>query len=156
MPPVSAPVPASDRVVERRLIDLLLPSSPLRSLTTPGAARLLELRWAALIRRAPVMTPEEHAAAVADPARRGAEIEVPTACLLCGGERLQTLFHPHDRKNEPPRWDYHFVRCAGCGLLFRHPASARNGSATCTRRATTPRSSPAGTRASGSAATTSR
>jgi 2-polyprenyl-3-methyl-5-hydroxy-6-metoxy-1,4-benzoquinol methylase len=58
---------------------------------------------------------------VADAGRRGAEIEVPIACPLCGGERLQALFHPRDRKHTPPRFDYHVVRCAGCGLLFRHP-----------------------------------
>jgi SAM-dependent methyltransferase len=120
MPRVSVLVPAPVRVGER-LVDRLLPSTPQRSLTVPGADRLLELRWAARIRQAPVMTPEQHAAAVADADRRGAEIEVPVACLLCGGQRLQALFHPHDRKHEAPRWDYHVVRCAGCGLLFRHP-----------------------------------
>jgi SAM-dependent methyltransferase len=67
------------------------------------------------------MTPELHAAAVADPRRRGAAIEVPTPCLLCGGTRIKPLLHPHDRKRTPPRWDYHVVRCADCGLLFRHP-----------------------------------
>jgi SAM-dependent methyltransferase len=103
------------------LIDHLLPGSARRCLTVRGADRLLELRWAARIRRAPVMTPEQHAATVADPARRGAEIELPVACLLCGGERLQALFHRRDRRHEPPRFDYHVVRCADCGLLFRHP-----------------------------------
>ena len=58
---------------------------------------------------------------LADPRRRAAEIEVAIACLLCGGARLQALLHARDRKHEPPRWDYHVVRCAGCGLLFRHP-----------------------------------
>jgi SAM-dependent methyltransferase len=67
------------------------------------------------------MTPEQHAAAVADPGRRGAAIETPLACALCGGERLQTLLHPRDRRHERPHWDYHVVRCAGCGFLFRHP-----------------------------------
>jgi SAM-dependent methyltransferase len=103
------------------LIDRLVPESPQRSLTVPGADWLLELRWAARIRRAPVLTPEQHAAMVADPGRRAADIEVPIACLLCGGTRLQPLFHPHDRKREVPRWDYHVVRCADCGLLLRHP-----------------------------------
>ena len=98
-----------------------MPRSPLRRLTVPGADLLLELRWAVRIRRAPVMSPEQHAATVADPGRRAAEIEAPTACLLCGGARLQALFHARDRKHQPPGWDYHVVRCAGCGLLFRHP-----------------------------------
>jgi SAM-dependent methyltransferase len=103
------------------LIGRVLPRTAQRCMTLPGADRLLELRWAARIRRAPVMSPEQHAAAVADPGRRAAEIEVATACLLCGGERLQPLLHARDRKHQPPRWDYHVVRCAGCGLLFRHP-----------------------------------
>ena len=85
-------------------------------------APLVELRWAVLVRRAPVMTPKQHAAAVADPERRGAEIEVPADCPLCGGARLQALLHVHDQKREPARWDYHAVRCAACGLLQRHPA----------------------------------
>jgi SAM-dependent methyltransferase len=46
---------------------------------------------------------------------------VPVACLLCGEARLQALLHAYDRKHKAPRWDYHVVRCAGCGLLFRHP-----------------------------------
>jgi SAM-dependent methyltransferase len=117
-------VPASVRVGERRangLVDRVLPRSSQRCLTLPGADRLLELRWAARIRRAPLMTPEQHGAAVADPRRRGADIEVTMPCLLCGGARLQALLHASDRKHKPPRWDYHVVRCAGCGLLFRHP-----------------------------------
>jgi SAM-dependent methyltransferase len=67
------------------------------------------------------MTPEQHAAAVADPGRRGVDIEVPMPCLLCGGERLQALLHPFDTKHAEQRWDYHVVRCEQCGLLFRHP-----------------------------------
>jgi SAM-dependent methyltransferase len=124
MPRVSVPTGASVHVAQRRangLVDRVVPRSSQRSLTVPGADWLLELRWAALLRRAPVMTPEQHAAAVADPRRRAAEIEVPIACLLCGGARLQALLHAHDRKRKVPGWDYHVVRCAGCGLLFRHP-----------------------------------
>jgi SAM-dependent methyltransferase len=89
-------------------------------LTLPGADRVLELRWAARIRRAPELTPEEHAARVADPARRGAEIEVPVACVLCGHGRMQPLLHAYDRRKRP-RWNYHVVRCPACGLLYRHP-----------------------------------
>ena len=115
---------ASVRVGERRangLVDRIVPRSSQRCLTLPGADRLLELRWAARIRRAPVMTPEQHAAAVADPRRRGAEIEVPIPCLLCRGARLQALLHACDRKHKAPRWDYHVVRCAGCGLAVPSP-----------------------------------
>ncbi len=125
MPPVIVSMQAPVRVGQRRangLVDLLVPVSTQRCMTLPGVDRLLELRWAARIRRAPVMTPEQHAAAVADPRRRGAEIEVPVACLLCGGARLQALMHVvYGRSREAPRWDYHVVRCARCGLLFRHP-----------------------------------
>jgi SAM-dependent methyltransferase len=122
MPRVTGLVPASvDEPRTRGLLDRLVPNTLRRCLTVPGLDRLLELRWAVRIRRAPVMTPEQHAAMVADPGRRGQEIEVPIACLLCGGRQLQALFHPHDRKHKPPRWDYHIVRCAACGLLIRHP-----------------------------------
>jgi SAM-dependent methyltransferase len=89
--------------------------------TWPGVDRLLEARWEAKLRRAPVFSPEEHAARYADPDRRGAAIEIPIGCALCGGRRLQELLHPADRKHDPPRWDYHVVRCADCGFLFRHP-----------------------------------
>ena len=71
MSAVSVPAPASVRIGSERangLVDRVIPRSSQRSLTLPGLDRLLELRWAARIRRAPVMTPEQHAAAVADPA----------------------------------------------------------------------------------------
>ena len=29
--------------------------------------------------------------------------------------------HAYDHRRKRPRWDYHVVRCAGCGLLYRHP-----------------------------------
>jgi SAM-dependent methyltransferase len=90
-------------------------------LTLPGFDRLLELRWAARIGRAPVMSPEQHAAAVADPGRRHAGIEVPLACAACGGTRLQELLHVYDHRHKKPRWNYHVVRCADCGFLYRHP-----------------------------------
>jgi 2-polyprenyl-3-methyl-5-hydroxy-6-metoxy-1,4-benzoquinol methylase len=90
-------------------------------LTMPGFDRWLELRWAARVRRAPVMSPGEHAAAVADPGRRHAGIEVPIACAACGGTRLQKLLHAYDQRHAKPRWNYHVVRCAGCGFLYRHP-----------------------------------
>lgn len=90
-------------------------------LTLPGFDRWLALRWALRIRRAPVMSPEEHAAAVADPGRRHTGIEVPIACAACGGTRLQELLHVYDHRHTKPRWNYHVVRCAGCGFLYRHP-----------------------------------
>ena len=64
-----------------------------------------------------MLTPERHAAGVADPARRGADIEVPIGCVVCGERRLQPLLHPR----RGSRWDYHVVRCPACGLLYRHP-----------------------------------
>jgi SAM-dependent methyltransferase len=87
----------------------------------PGVDRLVELRWATMIRRARAYTPEEHAAAFADPDRRGAAIEVPIGCAVCDGRRLQELLHVYDHGRATPRWNYHVVRCARCGFLFRHP-----------------------------------
>ena len=101
----------------RRLARRVLPPPSTWHLTVPGADRLLEWRWAARVRRAPVLTPERHAAGVADPARRGAAIEVPIGCVVCGERRLQPLLHPR----RGSRWDYHVVRCPACGLLYRHP-----------------------------------
>ena len=89
-------------------------------LVVPGVARLLELRWALRTRRAAVTTPEQHARTVADPDRRGADIERPLGCALCGGEEIQELLHAFDRR-ATPRWNYHVVRCARCGFLYRHP-----------------------------------
>jgi hypothetical protein len=78
---------------------------------------------------------------------------MPIACLLCGGARLQALLHAHDRKRKVPRWDYHVVRCAGCGLLFRHPGIRPERLGDLYSSATTLGSSPASTPVSGSAAT---
>jgi SAM-dependent methyltransferase len=105
----------------RRIAGRWLPSPSLWHLIVPGVDRLLERRWARRVRRAPVLSPEGHAAAVHDPGRRHAALEVPTACPLCAGARLQPLLHPHDRRRIPARWNYHVVRCAACGFLFRHP-----------------------------------
>ncbi len=89
-------------------------------LTLPGYARWLELSWALRIRRAPVMSPEEHAAAVADPTRKHAAIEVARPCV-CGGTQLRELLHAWDHRHKTPRWNYHVVRCEHCGFLYRHP-----------------------------------
>src|SRR3954463_2458973 len=110
-------MPAKARAAARRVI----PPPSTWHQTLPGLDWLLELRWAARIRRAPVMTPEEHAAHYADPDRRHAAIEIPIGCALCDGRRLQELLHPFDQRHDPPRWNYHVVRCADCGFLFRHP-----------------------------------
>jgi SAM-dependent methyltransferase len=118
---IATRIPRTDQERAGGLVGRVLPRSSQRSLTVPGADWLLELRWAARIRQAPVMSPEQHAAAVSDPRRRAAEIELPTACLLCDGVRLRALLHARDRRHDPPGWDYHVVRCAACGLLFRHP-----------------------------------
>jgi SAM-dependent methyltransferase len=119
--PTAAKVTRAARRRMRRLARRALPPPSTWHLTLPGADRLLERRWAARIRRAPVLSPEAHAAAVADPGRRGAAIEVPTGCVLCGDRRLQPLLHAYDHRRNTPRWDYHVVRCVGCGLLYRHP-----------------------------------
>ena len=105
----------------RRLVRRLLTPRSLWHLTLPGFDRLLELRWTAMIRRAHVYTPDEHAAAFADPSRRGAGIEIPVGCHLCDGRRLQEMLHVYDHRRKTPRWNYHVVRCADCGFLFRHP-----------------------------------
>ena len=105
----------------RRLARHVLPPRSAWHLTIPGAAALLEWRWQRRIRRAPVLSPEQHAAQVADPARRGAAIEVPVGCVLCGDRRLQPLLRAYDHRRKRPRWYYHVVRCPACGLLYRHP-----------------------------------
>ena len=114
---VARRIPPKARRAARRVI----PAFSTWHQTLPGLDRLLELRWAARIRRASVMSPEEHAAQYADPNRRHAPIEIPIGCALCDGRRLQELLHPFDQKHDPPRWNYHVVRCADCGFLFRHP-----------------------------------
>lgn len=110
----------SIRIRSRRLARRVLPPWSTWHLTMPGVDRLLEWRWAARIRRAPMLAPEQHAAEVADPSRRGAAIEVPIGCVLCDEQRMQPLLHAYDQRKQP-RWNYHVVRCPGCGLLYRHP-----------------------------------
>jgi SAM-dependent methyltransferase len=89
---------------------------PRRSLVyvLPGAAALLRARWAWTVRRAPVMTVEEHGAATGV-----GEIEQIIGCALCGQRRVRALFYV--RPGRARRRRYHVVLCAGCGLLFRHP-----------------------------------
>ena len=80
----------------------------------PGAAPLVRARWAWTVRRAPVMTVEEHGAATGV-----REIEEIIGCALCGERRVRALFHV--RPGRARRRRYHVVLCAGCGLLYRHP-----------------------------------
>jgi len=79
----------------------------------PGARILLEARWACMLRRAPVISAEEHCA------RAGVgELEETIACDLCGERRVQPLFHPTVGRR---RRRYHVVRCPSCGFLYRQP-----------------------------------
>jgi SAM-dependent methyltransferase len=85
-----------------------IPPGTMRPYALPGAARLHELRWRRLLRRAPVVDFAEHAAGVGVD-----EIEQPIACSICDGRRVQPLLRtPHG---------YHVVRCVACGLLYRNP-----------------------------------
>ena len=80
----------------------------------PGAAPLVRTRWAWTLRRAPVMTVEEHGAATGV-----REIEEIIGCALCGERRVRALFHV--RTGRARRRCYHVVLCTRCGLLYRHP-----------------------------------
>ena len=124
IPPELAGYVWVSRLVPRRLRRIARRARPRPSqwhLTLPWLAALLELRWSLRIRRARTLTPEQHAARYADPTRRGADIEIPIPCHLCGGTRLQELIHAYDHRRKVPNWNYHVVRCADCGFLFRHP-----------------------------------
>jgi len=105
----------------KRLARRVLPPRSAWHLTVPGVDRLLELRWRRRIRRAPVLTPEQHAAQVVDPTRRGAAIEVPVGCVLCGDRQVRPVLRAYDHRRKKPRWYYHVARCGECGLLYRHP-----------------------------------
>ena len=153
---MSALAPQIVRAGSRRALRVarrFLPPPSTWHLTLPGFDRLLELRWARMIRRARVYSPQEHAAAMADPARRGAAIEVPVPCAICDGSRLQELLHVYDHRRKKPRWNYHVVRCARCGFLFRHPGIRPERLATSTPPVATPSSWPASTPTSASGAT---
>ena len=80
----------------------------------PGAARVHEARWAAMLRTRPVVTVEEHAGTTGVK-----DIEEVIGCSLCGDRRVQALFNP--RSHKAGRWSYEVVRCAGCGFLYRSP-----------------------------------
>jgi SAM-dependent methyltransferase len=82
--------------------------------TLPGLAPLARARWESTVRRAPLMTVEEHAAVTGV-----GEIEEIIGCDLCGERRVRALFYV--RPGRSARRRYHVVLCAGCGLLYRHP-----------------------------------
>jgi hypothetical protein len=75
--------------------------------TLPGVAPLVRARWALTVRRAPVMTVEEHAAATGM-----GELEEIVGCALCGERRVRALFYV--RPGREARRRYHVVLCAGC------------------------------------------
>jgi SAM-dependent methyltransferase len=93
----------------------LIPPPRYRAYALPAAAPLVRARWAQTLRRAPVMTVEEHAAATG--VRDNERI---MGCALCGGRRVRALFYVRPGRAAIRR--YHVVRCTGCGFLFRHPA----------------------------------
>jgi SAM-dependent methyltransferase len=85
-----------------------------RPFVTPGAAAWHERRWQRLVDRAPVVSQDEHAAAVGV-----GEIEEMIGCDLCAEQRIQPLFRITSRQRG--RWVYHVVRCPSCGFLYRNP-----------------------------------
>lgn len=87
-------------------------SSNVRPYALPGVARVLEWRWARMLRRRRVLALEEYAAKV-----DVGDAEELLACPLCGGRRVQPLFRPA----RPGRWSYRVVRCPDCGMLYRNP-----------------------------------
>jgi 2-polyprenyl-3-methyl-5-hydroxy-6-metoxy-1,4-benzoquinol methylase len=105
------PAPSAARAVAGRLS---LPPPRYRPYALPGAAPIIRARWAGMVRRAPVMTVEEHAAAVGV-----GELEEVIGCSLCGERRVRALFYV--RPGRAARRRYHVVLCARCGFLYRHP-----------------------------------
>jgi SAM-dependent methyltransferase len=106
-------VPALKRFVQRRLD---LAPRIFWPWTIPGAPALLEARWRLTLRRAPVVSAEEHVERIGGLS----EIEEIVACSLCDERRVQPLLHPKDRRGKG-RWAYHVVRCPSCGFLYRQP-----------------------------------
>src|SRR5215207_167733 len=79
----------------------------------PGAAVWAERRWQLRLRRATVISAEEHGSRVGV-----RELEQVIGCDLCGERRVQPLFTPRGRRRP---WSYHVVRCPSCGFLYRNP-----------------------------------
>lgn len=105
--PVAPPVPEKLRRAARRW----LPPRYLWVYALPGPAAVHQARWNRRLRRAPIVTTEEHAARVGV-----GPIEEVIGCDLCGDRRVQPLFTPARK-----RWRYHVVRCPTCGFLYRNP-----------------------------------
>lgn len=84
----------------------------LRPYALPGVARVVELRWAWLLRRRRVLDRGEYAARV----NIGAAEEL-VDCPLCGERRVQPLFAPRRDRD----WSYRVVRCPSCEMLYRNP-----------------------------------
>jgi SAM-dependent methyltransferase len=79
----------------------------------PGVPTWYDARWRLMVRRAPVTTGAEHAAAVGLH-----EIEEVIGCSLCGERSMRPLFRPRAHDGG---WAYDVVGCPACGLLYRHP-----------------------------------
>jgi SAM-dependent methyltransferase len=90
----------------------VVPRSPLRPYALPGVARVVELRWALMLRRRRVLDLADYAARV-----EVGEAEELVTCPLCGERRVQPLFKPR----KPGQWSYRVVRCPSCGMLYRNP-----------------------------------
>jgi 2-polyprenyl-3-methyl-5-hydroxy-6-metoxy-1,4-benzoquinol methylase len=106
-------VPRPERLYRTAREALDLPPRAMWPYALPGAALVNERRWQRRLERAPILTPEEHAARVGVK-----DIEQPIGCSLCAERRMQALFRP---QHPDGRWSYHVVRCPSCGLLYRHP-----------------------------------
>ena len=124
---------AFSRIVE-------LPPRAMWAYALPGAPQLHELRWRLRLRRARVITAEEHAARVGV-----GPLEEVIGCSLCGERRLQPLFHPRGvagataaDADAPARksWEYEVVPSVSCAFLYATRASAPSCSASSTRATT--------------------
>lgn len=90
----------------------VVPRSPYRPFALPVMARVLELRWASMLRRRRVLDLADYAATV-----EIGEAEELVSCPLCGERRVQPLFRP----GKSGDWSYRVVRCPSCGMLYRNP-----------------------------------
>lgn len=79
----------------------------------PGERLAREAQWRRLLRRSPIVEPEDYRASVPL-----GEIEEFVDCTLCGEPRVQPLFEP---VGDGDKWRYRVVRCPSCGFLYRDP-----------------------------------
>ncbi|MFD2357557.1 class I SAM-dependent methyltransferase [Nonomuraea ferruginea] len=79
----------------------------------PGERLIREAQWRRLLRRSPIVEPEDYQARMPL-----GEIEEFIDCTLCGEPRMQPLYEP---VGEDGKWRYHVVRCPSCGFLYRNP-----------------------------------